>query len=183
MRSEEAIDVQEHAIGAALAIACAVPLTCYGQSRNELAEIRNQIQRIKDEYEARISTLEKRLAEAEARSAQAEQKASAAQTEAARLAFALSVTASVQLVGIYLVFASLIVPALAVRNVARGAMACAYAIGTLCYGIGIVSSAVFDLPTGPLIVWALAVFAMTFALAAGMRKASGLALVLTRTSD
>jgi zinc/manganese transport system permease protein len=39
--------------------------------------------------------------------------------------FALSVTASVQLVGVYLVFASLIVPALATYRIRAGRMACA----------------------------------------------------------
>ncbi len=71
--------------------------------------------------------------------------------------FALAITASVQLVGVYLVFASLIVPALAtvgMRGKAR--LATAYAIGACGYASGLMLSAVFDLPSGALIVWTLA---------------------------
>jgi len=71
--------------------------------------------------------------------------------------FALAVTASVQLVGVYLVFSSLIVPALATLN-QRGArrLGWAYAIGALGYALGLALSAWFDLPSGAVIVWALA---------------------------
>jgi zinc/manganese transport system permease protein len=69
--------------------------------------------------------------------------------------FALSVTVSVQLVGIFLVFASLIAPAIAVRNVARHALPIGYAVGLSGYALGILLSAQFDLPTGAIIVWAL----------------------------
>ncbi|HEY8123455.1 MAG TPA: metal ABC transporter permease [Myxococcota bacterium] len=71
--------------------------------------------------------------------------------------FAVTITASVQLVGVYLVFATLIVPAVATRGLAAGrGLAVAYAIGALGYGSGLVLSALFDLPTGALIVWCLA---------------------------
>jgi zinc/manganese transport system permease protein len=67
------------------------------------------------------------------------------------LLFALTITASVQVVGIYLVFASLIVPALAFgHGLARG-----YALGTAGYALGLALSAVFDLPAGAAIVLAL----------------------------
>ncbi|MGB5210975.1 MAG: metal ABC transporter permease [Gammaproteobacteria bacterium] len=70
--------------------------------------------------------------------------------------FAFSVTASVQLVGIYLVFASLILPALATRRLAFGrAVAIAYVCGAAGYAIGLVASALFDLPSGAVVVWAL----------------------------
>ena len=71
--------------------------------------------------------------------------------------FALAITASVQLVGVYLVFASLIVPALATAGM-RGPrrLAAAYAIGGLGYVTGLVLSAVLDLPSGAMIVWTLA---------------------------
>jgi zinc/manganese transport system permease protein len=73
------------------------------------------------------------------------------------LLFAVTVTASVQLVGVYLVFASLIVPAIATRGMpARAGLARAYAVGTAGYALGIVLSALLDLPTGAMIVWALA---------------------------
>jgi zinc/manganese transport system permease protein len=77
------------------------------------------------------------------------------------LVFALAVTASVQLVGVYLVFASLIVPSLAVRHYPEGRrLPIAYLTGVGGYGIGLVLSTVMDLPSGALIVWCLAVLAM-----------------------
>ena len=70
--------------------------------------------------------------------------------------FACAVTVSVQLVGIYLVFASLIIPPLATRHVKRYRLQVSYAIGVLGYAIGLAASVVFDLPSGPVVVWALA---------------------------
>ena len=71
--------------------------------------------------------------------------------------FALAITVSVQLVGVYLVFASLIVPALATAGMrGRGRLWAAYAIGALGYVAGLVLSAVLDLPSGAMIVWTLA---------------------------
>ena len=71
--------------------------------------------------------------------------------------FALAVTASVQLVGVYLVFASLIIPSLATRNLPRGRrLQVAYAIGAAGYALGLLLSSLFDLPAGALIVWCLA---------------------------
>jgi zinc/manganese transport system permease protein len=67
--------------------------------------------------------------------------------------FACAVTLSVQLVGIYLVFATLIIPALATR----GRLAAGYALGGFGYAAGLVLSASFDLPAGPAIVCTLAV--------------------------
>jgi zinc/manganese transport system permease protein len=75
------------------------------------------------------------------------------------LVFALAVTASVQLVGVYLVFASLIVPALAVRKRGSHAVWTAYAIGAAGYALGLLASAKWDLPSGAAIVWALALVA------------------------
>ena len=72
------------------------------------------------------------------------------------LLFGLAVTASVQMVGIYLVFSSLIIPALASRNTMRLRLAKAYAVGGLGYFFGLIASIVFDLPTGAIIVWAMA---------------------------
>jgi zinc/manganese transport system permease protein len=77
------------------------------------------------------------------------------------LVFALAVTASVQLVGVYLVFTSLIVPALAVRNYPpRTRLAMAYLAGIVGYGAGLVLSTLYDLPSGALIVWCVALSAM-----------------------
>jgi len=71
--------------------------------------------------------------------------------------FALAITTSVQLVGVYLVFASLIVPALATAGMrGKGRLVAAYVIGALGYASGLVLSAVLDLPSGALIVWTLA---------------------------
>ncbi len=70
--------------------------------------------------------------------------------------FGLSVTASVQLVGVYLVFATLIVPALATRNAARRRLPKAWGVAALGYALGLVLSTLYDLPSGPTIVWALA---------------------------
>ena len=75
--------------------------------------------------------------------------------------FAIAVTASVQLVGVYLVFASLIMPALAVRGRAGPRRyALAYGLGAAGYATGLALSALFDLPSGAVIVWALAVCAI-----------------------
>jgi zinc/manganese transport system permease protein len=71
--------------------------------------------------------------------------------------FALAVTASVQLVGVYLVFSSLIIPALATRawtGARRNVLA--YGLGALGYAVGLALSAMLDLPSGAVIVWALA---------------------------
>lgn len=84
--------------------------------------------------------------------------------------FALAVTASVQLVGVYLVFASLIIPALAIRVVKQHALVSGYILGIVGYTLGIIGSAWFDLPTGPLIVWALLVTAGTFKLSVMLRS-------------
>ena len=85
--------------------------------------------------------------------------------------FALAITASVQLVGVYLVFASLIVPALATAGMrGRGRLAAAYAIGALGYVLGLVLSAVLDLPSGALIVWTLAGCALLAQLFPAVRR-------------
>jgi zinc/manganese transport system permease protein len=77
--------------------------------------------------------------------------------------FGLSVTASVQMVGIYLVFSSLIIPALASRKARRLRLAKAYAVGGLGYLFGLIASTMFDLPTGAVVVWAMAVVGTVFA--------------------
>jgi zinc/manganese transport system permease protein len=68
------------------------------------------------------------------------------------LLFAVAVTASVQLVGVYLVFTTLIVPALATRGLARRRVAAGYALGAVSYALGLGVSLFSDLPPGPLIV-------------------------------
>lgn len=77
------------------------------------------------------------------------------------LPFALAVTMSVQLVGVYLVFSSLILPALAVRRVqGRRAVGIALGTGAAGYAIGLVASWYLDLPAGPACVWGLAACAL-----------------------
>jgi zinc/manganese transport system permease protein len=83
------------------------------------------------------------------------------------LLFAAAVTVSVQLVGLYLVFTTLIVPALATHRLRRARLATCYALGTCGYALGLLGSAVLDLPSGALIVWAMALLAVpVFALTA-----------------
>jgi zinc/manganese transport system permease protein len=69
--------------------------------------------------------------------------------------FACVVTVSVQLVGLYLVFSTLVIPALATFYARRRRLAWAYAIGALGYAAGLFVSASADLPSGPMIVCAM----------------------------
>jgi len=86
-------------------------------------------------------------------------------------AFAVAVTASVQLVGVYLVFSSLIVPALATTALPRRRrLAVAYAIGVAGYALGLALSALFDLPSGAVIVCALVACALGWRLLGGSAK-------------
>jgi zinc/manganese transport system permease protein len=79
--------------------------------------------------------------------------------------FAVAVTASVQLVGVYLVFSSLIVPALATRSgTGRTRLIAAYVLGAVGYALGLALSALFDLPSGAIVVCALAAVATVYAM-------------------
>jgi len=87
------------------------------------------------------------------------------------VSFAFAVTASVQLVGVYLVFASLIIPALATQRLGkRAGLLGAYLIGAVSYLVGIILSAVLDLPTGAVTVWTMAFVALLGAALIGRRK-------------
>jgi zinc/manganese transport system permease protein len=80
--------------------------------------------------------------------------------------FAIAVTASVQLVGVYLVFTSLIVPALATRGMTgRARVLGGFVVGAIGYALGLALSALLDLPSGAVIVWVLAAAAVVFAFA------------------
>ncbi|MDE2078296.1 MAG: metal ABC transporter permease [Burkholderiales bacterium] len=80
--------------------------------------------------------------------------------------FALAVTASVQLVGVYLVFSSLIMPALAVRHAPlRRQLPLAYAMGALAYGLGLALSAVLDWPSGAVVVLVMSLMGVVFSIA------------------
>ena len=84
------------------------------------------------------------------------------------ITFAFVVTAAVQIVGVYLVFASLILPALATRRLqGRPRLLAGYAIGAVSYLLGIVISALFDFPTGAVIVWTMALAAVICGFAIG----------------
>jgi zinc/manganese transport system permease protein len=86
--------------------------------------------------------------------------------------FALAVTASVQLVGVYLVFASLIIPALATRGLdGRARLAAAWLIGAAGYAFGLAASALFDLPSGAVVVLAMALIAGLAGIWVGAGKA------------
>jgi zinc/manganese transport system permease protein len=74
--------------------------------------------------------------------------------------FAVAVTISVQLVGLYLVFATLIVPPLATRRMTRFRLPASWAIGALGYAVGLVVSTLLDWPPGPVIVWTLVLLAL-----------------------
>ncbi|HEX5356116.1 MAG TPA: metal ABC transporter permease [Aquabacterium sp.] len=85
------------------------------------------------------------------------------------LLFALAVTASVQLVGVYLVFSSLIMPALAVRNAPpERQLPLAWGAGALAYALGLALSAMVDMPSGAVVVLAMALICI--ALSAMIRK-------------
>lgn len=77
------------------------------------------------------------------------------------LLFAMAVTSSVQLVGVYLVFTSLIIPALASNNYkANPGLIIGYAIGFFGYGLGLIFSSIMDLPSGAVIVWSITLIAL-----------------------
>jgi zinc/manganese transport system permease protein len=80
------------------------------------------------------------------------------------LLFAITITSSVQLVGVYLVFSSLIIPALAVQRmqVSNKKMMLAYLCGVIGYASGLVISTLADLPSSPTIVLSLTASAIVF---------------------
>jgi zinc/manganese transport system permease protein len=86
--------------------------------------------------------------------------------------FAVAVTLSVQLVGLYLVFATLIVPPLATRRMKRGRLPAAFALGAGGYAGGLLLSTSADLPSGPLIVWVLVALAIAVELVIRRKQAA-----------
>ena len=82
--------------------------------------------------------------------------------------FAITVMASVQLVGVFLVFASLILPALASSGLAeRRGLVLGWAVGVAGYALGLWLSVPLDMPAGPMIVCVLAALALA---TAGVRR-------------
>jgi zinc/manganese transport system permease protein len=87
--------------------------------------------------------------------------------------FALAVTISVQLVGLYLVFASLIVTPLATRRMTRHRLVSAWLLGLAGYAAGLVVSTALDWPSGPVIVWTLVAAGLAwYPFATGLRPPS-----------
>ena len=77
------------------------------------------------------------------------------------LLFAVVVTASVQMVGVYLVFTSLIVPAVATYRIRDSRqLAVGYGLGIASYLAGLAVSVVTDLPSSAVIVWTMAVLGL-----------------------
>ena len=76
--------------------------------------------------------------------------------------FACTVTISVQLVGLFLVFSTLVIPALATFYSRGRRYAKAYAIGVLGYAVGLMLSAMTDLPSGAMVVCAMATVGAAF---------------------
>src|SRR5256886_975745 len=97
--------------------------------------------------------------------------------------FALAVTVSVQLVGLYLVFATLIVPPLATRRMIRGRLAAAWGIGAGGYAAGLGGSTAPDLPSGPGIGWMVGILSLVgYAMLAPRFTAAATAPRATATS-
>lgn len=76
------------------------------------------------------------------------------------LVFAVTITASVQLVGVYLVFASLILPALATIRLGKAQLLIAYIFGVTGYLAGLLIAAWLDLPAGPVIIMVMALITL-----------------------
>jgi len=72
----------------------------------------------------------------------------------------------VQLVGVYLVFASLILPAIATRRQdGHGGLWLGYLLGAAGYALGLLLSLLLDLPAGALIVCSLLVCVLPWMIA------------------
>jgi len=94
--------------------------------------------------------------------------------------FAIVVTASVQLVGVYLVFTSLIVPAVATyRHSPKRQLMLGYALAIGSYLAGLGVSLVTDLPSSPVIVWVMGILGLLVHLTGRNARAPG----LVRESD
>ncbi|MCH2037903.1 MAG: metal ABC transporter permease [Rickettsiales bacterium] len=78
--------------------------------------------------------------------------------------FALSITISVQLVGIYLVFASLILPALSVVCTKENKLIMGYIVALISLILGLLGSLYLDLPSAPVVVCVLALVSFVYVL-------------------
>jgi zinc/manganese transport system permease protein len=79
--------------------------------------------------------------------------------------FGCAVTVSVQLVGLFLVFTTLVVPALTTFYSRRLRLLKAYGIGALGYALGLVLSVITDLPSGAMIVCSIVAVGILMAFA------------------
>ena len=89
------------------------------------------------------------------------------------LLFSITVTISVQLVGVFLVFASLIAPAVATRGAGVAASSrrlLAQYVGIAGYATGLILSALYDLPSGAAIVCAMCGLALAAVMLNGRGK-------------
>jgi len=79
---------------------------------------------------------------------------------------------SVQLVGVYLVFTTLIVPAVATyRYPAKRQLPIGYALAVASYVLGLALSAIVDLPSSAIVVWTMAALGIPVHLCAPRRAA------------
>lgn len=76
--------------------------------------------------------------------------------------FALTIPFSVKLAGVYLVFASLILPALATVNLQHHRQITAYGLSVLSFATGLAVSYLFDVPSGPAIVLTMFIACFSF---------------------
>ena len=75
--------------------------------------------------------------------------------------FAITITLSTQVVGVYLVFASLIIPSLVTLRSSYPLIK-GFTVGTAGYFSGLLAAGLWDLPAGAAIVWCLAVVASIY---------------------
>ena len=77
------------------------------------------------------------------------------------LIFAITITTSVQIIGVYLVFALLIFPALGANFLSKNVkLGVAYGLASVGILLGLISSIISDYPTGPMLVWSLALVSL-----------------------
>ena len=92
--------------------------------------------------------------------------------------FAITITLSTQVVGVYLVFGSLIIPSVATLG-QKNALFKALGVSVSGYFVGLLISALFDLPAGASIVWSLVmVAALSFVLSRILKMRQDRALAL-----
>jgi zinc/manganese transport system permease protein len=90
------------------------------------------------------------------------------------LLLSAAITASVQLVGVYVVFASLILPALAVNGIDRGKVMHAWGCALVAVIGGITTTTMMDLPAGPGLVFGFAITALAYRLVFYLRGSNQL---------